>query len=436
MVQAMRVHFVSAVNSAKISKSNGMYTIRDVVPIVDDITLNSILYPAAEVNKAYPSLNDTPAPVGHPKNADGQYVSAANATAMQQYWVGAAVTNARKEGDAVLVDITVNEAQAQAMDNGRRLIERLDAAMAGNAGEPIHVSTGVLLRKTAAKGESKGKAYNAIASDMVFDHLAILLDEQGAGTPEEGVGMWLNHEGAEEPVFMVNLEVKDVKQKPAQDLRVNSNDSLSFRDIERRIDEVLRETFPQPQGSDYGVYSIEIYDKSVVFRIGDSLYKSDYNIDSENVVSLVGEPTKVERRIEYVPVNNREDAPTMKDTIVAALNAAGINSAGMTDNDILAAYNALQRKELEQQVNTLTEKIVSMEANEAKRIEGEKKAIADKLAVNSALTADDLMALPLQRLQELSAVNAAAPVVVGNASQQPQSEFAGYDINNPFGSTK
>lgn len=427
MVMAMRVNIVSAVNSAKISKSNGMYTIRDVVPIVDDITLNSILYPAAEINKSYLSLNDTPAPISHPKNADGQYVSAANATAMQQYWVGAAVTNARKEGDAVLVDITVNEAQAQAMDNGRRLIERLDAAMAGNAGEPIHVSTGVLLRKTAAKGESKGKAYNAVASDMVFDHLAILLDEQGAGTPDEGVGMWLNHEGEEEPVFMVNLEVKDVKQKPAHDLRVNSNDSLSFRDIERRIDEVLRETFPQPQGSDYGVYSIEIYDKSVVFRIGDSLYKSDYNIDSENVVSLVGEPTKVERRIEYVPVNNREDAPTMKDTLVAALNAAGINSAGMTDNDILAAYNAHQAKPLHEQIAKLTETVATMEANESKRIEGEKKAIADKLAVNSALTADDLMALPLQRLQELAAVNAAAPVVVGNAAQDKQQpSFTGY----------
>lgn len=362
MVMTMRVNIVSAVNSAKISKSNGMYTIRDVVPIVDDIVMNSIAYPAAEIDKAYPSLNNTPAPAGHPKNADGQYVSAANATAMQQYWVGAAVTNARKEGDAVLVDITVNEAQAQAMDNGRRLIERLDAAMAGNAGEPIHVSTGVLLRKTNAKGESKGKAYNAVASDMVFDHLAILLDEQGAGTPDEGVGMWLNHAGEPESIYQVNLSEAENSISKSPDVELHQGNS----------------------------------------------------------------PT----------INNREESSQMKDAIIAALNAAGISHEGRSDADVLAAYNALQRKELEQQVNTLTEKIVSMEANEAKRIEGEKKAIADKLAVNSALTADDLMALPLQRLQELAAVNAAAPVVVGNASQQPQSEFAGYDINNPFGSTK
>lgn len=415
----MRVNIVSAVNSAKISKSNGMYTIRDVVPIVDDIVMNSVAYPAAEIDKAYPSLNNTPAPAGHPKNADGQYVSAANATAMQQYWVGAAVTNARKEGDAVLVDITVNEAQAQAMDNGRRLIERLDSAMAGNAGEPIHVSTGVLLRKTAAKGESKGKAYNAIASDMVFDHLAILLDEQGAGTPEEGVGMWLNHEGAEEPVFMVNLEVKDVKKR--KPITANS-DELSFSDIAMKLSEALSASMPQQDA-----WVVDIFDKYFVYRLGDSFYKSDYYIDSENVVSLIGDPQQVERKTEYDTINNREESSQMKDAIIAALNAAGISHEGRSDADVLAAYNALQRKELEQQVNTLTEKIVSMEANEAKRIEGEKKAIADKLAVNSALTAEEWMVFPLEKLQEKLSTNAAAPVVVGNAAQDKQQpSFTGY----------
>lgn len=406
----MRVNIISAVNSAKISKSNGLYTIRDVVPIVDDIVMNGLLYPGSEIDKSYKSIDDTPAPASHPKNADGQYVSAANATAMQQYWVGAAVTNARKEGDAVLVDITVNEAQAQAMDNGKRLIERLDAAMAGNAGEPIHVSTGVLLRKTNAKGESKGKAYNAIASDMVFDHLAILLDEQGAGTPEEGVGMWLNQEGKTEPVFAVNLEV--------------NSDEMSYREIEQKLWEYLHAEYPQQD-----TWIADVYAKYFIYRLGDSFYKSDYNIDSENVVSLIGEPQQVERKTEYEPINNREESSQMKDAIIAALNAAGISHEGRSDADVLAAYNALQKQELQKQNEELVGKIATIEANEAKRIEGEKKAIADKLAVNSALTAADLMALPLERLQELS-VNA-APVVLGGAkAEEKESEFKGYSLNS------
>jgi hypothetical protein len=347
----MRVHLLSAVNSANISRTGDMYTIRNVVPIVDNITLNGILYPAAEVDKSYLSMNNTPAPISHPKDADGNFVSAADAVAMQQYWVGAAVTNARKDGEQVLVDITVNANQAAAMDSGKRLLERLDAAIAGNAGEPIHVSTGVFLRKKAAKGESKGKAYNAIASDMTFDHLAILLDEQGAGTPEEGVGMWLNQAGESEVIYSVNLDVEQNSISQSTDVELHQGDS----------------------------------------------------------------PT----------INHREESSQMKDAIIAALNAAGISHEGRSDADVLAAYNALQRKELEQQVNTLTEKIVGMEANEKQRIEGEKRAIADKLAVNSTLTADDYMALPLERLQALNAK--AAPVVVGNASQAAKSER--YDLN-------
>ena len=404
----MRVNIVSAVNSAKISKTGDMYTIRDVVPIVDDIVLNSIKYPAEEIDKSYMSMNNTPAPASHPKDADGNFVSAADAVSMQKYWVGAAVTNARKDGEHVLVDITVNANQAAAMDNGKRLLERLDAAIAGNAGEPIHVSTGVFLRKKAAKGTSKGKAYNAIASDMTFDHLAILLDEQGAGTPEEGVGMWLNHAGESEPVFAVNLEV-------------NSMDELSFREIEQKLWEIVRAEYPAGD-----TWIADVYQKSFIYRNGDSFYKSDYNIDSENVVSLIGESIEVERKTEYETVSNREESSQMKDAIIAALNAAGISHEGRSDADVLAAYNALQRKELEQQVNKLTDTVATMESNEAKRIEGEKKAIADKLAVNSALTADDLMALPLERLQELNAK--AAHVVVGNA-KQPEKKPERYDLN-------
>jgi len=401
----MRVNILSAVNSAKISKSGDTYTIRDVVPIVDDIVMNSVAYPAAEVNKAYQSLNNTAAPAGHPRDSEGNFVSAADAVAMQQYWVGAAVTNARKDGEAVLVDITVNANQAAAMDAGKRLLERLDAAIAGNAGEPIHVSTGVFLRKKAAKGESKGKAYNAIASDMTFDHLAILLDEQGAGTPEEGVGMWLNQAGESEPVFAVNLET--------------NSDELSFSAIAMKLAEALQD----------GAYVVDIFDKYFVYRLGDSFYKSDYYIDSENVVSLIGDPQQVERKTEYDTIHNREESSQMKDAIIAALNAAGISHEGRSDADVLAAYNALQRKELEQQVNTLTEKIVGMEANEKQRIEGEKRAIADKLATNSALTAEEWMVFPLEKLQEKLAANSgkAAPVVVGNAADKANADpFAGY----------
>ncbi len=35
---------------------------------------------------------------------------------------------------------------------------------------------------------------------MMFDHVAVLLDEPGAGTPEEGVGIFVNSEGDEQQI--------------------------------------------------------------------------------------------------------------------------------------------------------------------------------------------------------------------------------------------
>jgi hypothetical protein len=40
---------------------------------------------------------------------------------------------------------------------------------------------------------------------MQFDHIAILLDEPGAGTPDEGVGMFVNADGQEADVETTSL---------------------------------------------------------------------------------------------------------------------------------------------------------------------------------------------------------------------------------------
>jgi hypothetical protein len=86
----------------------------------------------------------------------------------------------------------VNRQYAESSEKGKRLINRLDEMMAGTNSDPIHISTGLLYSGIAANGESKGKKYNEIATNMMFDHVAVLLDEPGAGTPEEGVGIFVN----------------------------------------------------------------------------------------------------------------------------------------------------------------------------------------------------------------------------------------------------
>lgn len=102
-------------------------------------------------------------------------------------------------------DVVVNEAQARAHPDGLKLVERLDAAIAGTNSEPIHVSTGLFceLHRSERRAAARPMTGWPRASPMTT---AILLNERGAGTPEEGVGMFLNAAGRAEEVETVVVE--------------------------------------------------------------------------------------------------------------------------------------------------------------------------------------------------------------------------------------
>ncbi|WP_313412018.1 DUF2213 domain-containing protein [Atlantibacter hermannii] len=205
-----RVSVLTVVNSASNITTETIdgkphIVVRGITPVVDDIVMNRKLYPAAEIEKAYNTLERNPMPLGHPK-VDGKHVSARDVRAVNEYHVGAWLQNVSHKEGKVTGDMYVNRQYAESSEKGKRLINRLDEMLAGTNSDPIHISTGLLYSGIAANGESKGKRYTEIATNMMFDHVAVLLDELGAGTPEEGVGIFVNAEGDEVEIEVVNLE--------------------------------------------------------------------------------------------------------------------------------------------------------------------------------------------------------------------------------------
>ena len=183
-----RVNVLTVVNSASNITTETIdgkphIVVRGITPVVDDIVMNRKLYPAAKIEKAYNTLERNPMPLGHPK-VDGKHVSARDVRAVNKYHVGAWLQNVSHEDGKVTGDMYVNRQYAESSEKGKRLINRLDEMIAGTNSEPIHISTGLLYSGIAANGESKGKVQR-IATNMMFDHVAVLLDEPGAGTPEE-----------------------------------------------------------------------------------------------------------------------------------------------------------------------------------------------------------------------------------------------------------
>lgn len=193
----VRVNVRSVANTAAIRREvrNG----RDVVIVPsatmpDDIVMNEIMYPASEIAKSFKSLERTPAPLGHP-TINGKFVSARDPEGINLGWIGAWNENVRQEKGRVLVDKVIDVERANQSEGGKRVLDAIEA------GDPVHTSTGLLALLDAANGDVD---YKFTARDIEFDHDAILLDEEGAAKPEQGVGMMVNSKGESEEVEVIN----------------------------------------------------------------------------------------------------------------------------------------------------------------------------------------------------------------------------------------
>ncbi|MDF7681507.1 DUF2213 domain-containing protein [Enterobacteriaceae bacterium ESL0689] len=339
------VHVLSVVNSAsnittETIDGESHIVIRGITPIVDDIVMNQKLYPAAEIEKAYKTLENNPMPFGHPK-VDGKYVSAHDVRAVNNYHVGAWFQNVKHANGKVSGDMYINSRYAEGSEKGKTLVNRLDAMAAGDSTEPIHISTGLFYSGIAANGESKNKKYKEIATNMLFDHVAILLNEVGAGTPEEGVGIFVNAEGGEQQIEVAHLsEGSDCTRNnllnKAKFFLTNAS-NYSFDDIQSAINEKLREG----RSSDSFLWADSVWPDVFIYRDDSKYFKQKYLIDESGKAVFVGDPIEVVRKpTEYEIKTNGEDDP-MKKIIINALKEAGKPTEGKSDAELLDAYNQL-----------------------------------------------------------------------------------------------
>ncbi|UNM05008.1 DUF2213 domain-containing protein [Citrobacter freundii] len=343
-----------AINASNISTTtiNGQkhYVIRGAVPIVDDIVMNGGLYLGEEINNSYQTMEGKLMPLSHPK-VDGKYVSANDPRAINVFHVGAWSQNVSKAGDKTLTDVYINKAVAETKPDGKRLINRLDEMIDGTNTDPIHLSTGLLTNKEKKSGESKGKRYSWIARNMQFDHIAILLDEPGAGTPEEGVGMFVNADGQEGEVENASLidaanSLKDGLLNKVKFFFTHNSDA-SFDEIYQMLREAIRPS------TDSGAYRfiVTVWPDKFIYEEGNILFQQKYLID-DNAVTLVGDAVEVVRKpTEYEVKTNGETNP-MKEKMIAALNAAGVKTEGLTDDQVWDAYNQQVQKKAGDQPGT------------------------------------------------------------------------------------
>lgn len=381
----------------------------------DDIVMNGGLYPSDEIEKSYKTLERTLAPIEHPKDADGNFISASDPYAIHNYHAGAFNVNVKREGNRVHIEKHINVAEAMKTDRGKRLLDRINEIETNEKPRPIHTSTGVWLEVEELeemKTNSAGLEYGWIARNMVFDHDAILLDNVGAAQPSQGVGIAVNQDGDS-----VEVETATVEDKTPRtvDKPVSMN----------TVTEQLRKNLNDIVGSEW-IAIVDLVGDQCIFETNDGFFTVPYSADGEEA-KIVGVPIRVDRKVTYTPKVNKEEGDAMKELMLKALADAGITvNSEISDSDLLAKYTELQAntskgdddgaesddiativadnvkdaiKPLQEEVTSLKAKI---NADAAKEVEDLAKIVANSEQY-PALDEETCKALPVEKLREMAA---------------------------------
>ncbi len=204
-----RVNVSVTVNAAAIRielHNNRRHLVLPSYTLPDNVIMNNGLYPHDEIEKAYATLEGTFAPLSHP-TLDGKFIPAGTPEAINAHHIGAFNRNVERRGDRIYVEKWVDIDYALNTEGGKALLDRVNydpktETLLGTPGA-VHTSTGIFLYQDMA---ANGAGYKWTARNMVMDHDAILLNEQGAATPEQGVGLLVNSRVED----AVPLQVNDV----------------------------------------------------------------------------------------------------------------------------------------------------------------------------------------------------------------------------------
>jgi len=201
-VKTVRINVRSVMNAAAVRKEkrNGRDLV--IVPsatLPDDVVMNGIKYPAAEIEASFMTLNRSPAPLGHPI-INGKFVSARDPEGINVGYIGAWNENVRRKDGRVYLDKVIDVEVANRSEGGKAVLEAIAKGL------PIHTSTGLVAKLEAVNGATDHKH---LARSIIFDHDAILLNEDGAATPEQGVGMLVNAAGQDEEIEVINSALSE-----------------------------------------------------------------------------------------------------------------------------------------------------------------------------------------------------------------------------------
>jgi len=171
-----------------------------IVPGVLNGSLGALYYPAAEIAKNPTAWNHMPIVVNHPEE-DGRPVSARLPRVLDRCWIGNVYHAAYT--DKLVAEGWFDVAKTRKVDP--RVLNALQQ------GQAIELSTGLTVDTKDAPPNAvhNGTPYQAIASNYRPDHLAVLPDEIGACSVNDGCGVNVNKHSRQKDNTMTEKQKKE-----------------------------------------------------------------------------------------------------------------------------------------------------------------------------------------------------------------------------------
>jgi hypothetical protein len=401
-----------SVNAASIRREQHNGREHIVIPsftLPDEVIMNGGLYPHDEIEKSYASLEGTLAPLGHPQ-VDGDYVSARQPEAINSYHIGAWNRNVKRVGNRISVEKWLDVEYAKNTKGGLEVLAAIDK------GEPIHTSTGILLEREMTPNAD---GYGWIARNMTFDHDAILVNETGAATPADGVGMMVNK------TFVINSAIPVVNEDALDD---------SYGEKLAILSEAVKERFAT---SDSYAYVQDFDDRALVYCTPEGMYSIDYHFEGDNpiltgdvrtVVAETSYKVKTNSMIEHVRsvlkyFSTKTKQPVVQVNTPEEQDMTPEEVQAIVDKAVGAAVDAVNLKlnSSEAQVKSLQD---ALQANSDSLLKDKRAAVAK---VHGEVVANALSGEALDAM--FASVQTAAGIVSGAPVTNAKDEFEGYSLN-------
>jgi hypothetical protein len=299
-----------------------------VAPVImaTECVMNGLLYPANELSKFPQSWNGRPVVINHPMKK-GKPVSANSRKVLDEYKTGLLFNTKWSKKHGLMAEAWIE----------KDVCETKNETLLTNIEEenPVEVSTGMFVEVLEQEGTFGNKFYSGVATNIRPDHLALLPDDKGACSWEDGAGIpRINHRKGMMKVKSIKLNKCAVRLCNATGLQVNE---MSHSDLRQALGAKIKEQVDEL--SNKSVWIVDVFDKYLVYEAyGEGvteLYKIGYTVSEDDQVTVVGAPVKVQKKTEYVKVevNNQGDNAMKKaDKIKAIIEA----NKGYTADDTSA----------------------------------------------------------------------------------------------------